>query len=170
VPVVAMLAAALVATALHRVGGAHKAGWRCGLAVLRSLDGRNRTILLVLVAVFSQIGRNWLMLHAVGVHASVFDATAVLIAMVILAQLPIGPSVGAGAVVLILGSGGVAAAAAAGVLLTATGTAGALCYTAWAGADGVWVGRRERAAARAAAARAAALRATHALEPAPSGA
>jgi uncharacterized membrane protein YbhN (UPF0104 family) len=108
--------------------------WR-GLAVLRSLHGRNRVVLLVLVAVFAQIGRNWLMLHAVGVDASVFDATAVLIAMVTLSQLPIGPSVGAAAVVLILGANGVAATAAAGVLLTATGTVGALCFAAWAALD-----------------------------------
>jgi hypothetical protein len=43
--------------------------------------------------------------------------------------------------VLILGSGGVAAAAAAGVLLTATGAAGALCYVAWAGLDTVFARR-----------------------------
>jgi hypothetical protein len=75
------------------------------------------------------------MLHALGVDASVFDATAVLIAMVVLAQLPVGPSVGAAAVVVILGSGGVALAAAAGVLLTVTGTFGALMFAAWAGLD-----------------------------------
>jgi hypothetical protein len=40
--------------------------------------------------------------------------------------------------VLILGSGGVAAAAAAGVLLTVTGTAGGLCFAAWAGGDQLW--------------------------------
>ena len=49
-------------------------------------DGRTRVIALVLVAVFAQIARNWLLLHAVGVDASVFDATAVLIAMVVLAS------------------------------------------------------------------------------------
>ena len=45
---------------------------------------------------------------------------------------------GAAAAVLILGSDGVAAAAAAGVLLTATGTVGGLCFAAWAGADKLW--------------------------------
>jgi hypothetical protein len=89
----------------------------------------------VLVAVFAQILRNWLMLHAVGVDASVLDATAVLIAMVIMSQLPVGPSVGAAAVVLILGANGVALAAAAGVLLTVTGTVGALCFAGWAAVD-----------------------------------
>ena len=60
----------------------------------------------MLVAVFAQIFRNWLLLHAVGVDASFFDAIAVLIAVVTLAQLPVGPSVGAAAAVLILGSDG----------------------------------------------------------------
>jgi uncharacterized membrane protein YbhN (UPF0104 family) len=111
--------------------------WR-GLVILRSLGGGGRVIGLVLVAVFSQIFRNWLLLHAVGVDASFFDAIAVLIAVVTLGQLPVGPSVGAAAAVLILGSGGVAAAAAAGVLMTVTGTLGGLCFAAWAGADRLW--------------------------------
>jgi uncharacterized membrane protein YbhN (UPF0104 family) len=117
--------------------------WR-GLAVLRSLRGGGRVVGFVLVAVFAQIFRNWLLLRAVGVDASIFDATAVLIALVTLAQLPVGPSVGAGAAVLILGSHGVAAAAAAGVLLTATGTLGGLLFAAWAGADGLWSAARRR--------------------------
>jgi uncharacterized membrane protein YbhN (UPF0104 family) len=103
--------------------------------VLRSLQGRKRVIALVLIAVFAQIARNWLVLWALGVDASVFDATAVLIAMVLLSQLPIGPSVGAAAVVVILGADGVALTAAAGVLLTVTGIVGALCFAAWAGLD-----------------------------------
>jgi len=45
-----------------------------------------------------------MLLQAVGVDASFFDAIAVLIAVVALAQLPVGPSVGAAAAVLILGS------------------------------------------------------------------
>ena len=65
-----------------------------GLAVLRSLRGGSRVIGFVLVAVFAQILRNWLLLHAVGVDASFFDAIAVLIAVVTLGQLPVGPSVG----------------------------------------------------------------------------
>jgi uncharacterized membrane protein YbhN (UPF0104 family) len=111
--------------------------WR-GLAVLRSLRGGARVIAFVLVAVFAQIFRNWMLLHAVGVDASFFDAIAVLIAVVTLGQLPVGPGVGAAAAVLILGSEGVAAAAAAGVLLTVTGTAGGLLFAAWAGADRLW--------------------------------
>ncbi len=92
---------------------------------------------------FAQIFRNWLLLHAVGVDASLLDATAVLIAVVTLGQLPVGPSVGAAAAVLILGSDGVAAAAAAGVLMTVTGTVGGLCFAAWAGGDWLWyVSRR----------------------------
>ena len=106
-----------------------------GLAILRSLDGRSRIVALVLIAVFAQIARNWLALNAIGVDASVFDAIAVLIALVALSTLPLGPSVGAAAVVLILGADGVALAAAAGVLLSATGMAGTLCFGGWALAD-----------------------------------
>jgi hypothetical protein len=73
----------------------------------------------------------------------------VLIAMVILSQLPVGPSVGAAAVVLILGANGAALAAAGGVLLTATGTLGALAYAGSAGIDRLWMlrpGTRRRRA------------------------
>jgi uncharacterized membrane protein YbhN (UPF0104 family) len=118
--------------------------WK-GLAVLRSLGGGGRVVGFVLVAVFAQIFRNWLLLHAVGVDASFFDAIAVLIAVVTLGQLPIGPSVGAAAAVVILGSEGVAAAAAAGLLMTVTGTVGGFCFAAWAGADQLWsVSRQSR--------------------------
>ncbi|HEY6887030.1 MAG TPA: hypothetical protein VI300_04595 [Solirubrobacter sp.] len=110
--------------------------WR-GLAVIRSLRGGGRVVCWVLVAVFSQIFRNWLLLHAVGVDASFFDAIAVLIAVVTLGQLPVGPAVGAAAAVVILGGDGVAAAAAAGVLMTATGTTGGLAFALWAGIDGL---------------------------------
>ena len=134
-PLVCLAAAGAAIAALGRLSGSRRHEcWR-GLAVLRSLRGRNRVVTLVLVAVFAQILRNWLMLHAVGVDASLFDATAVLIAMVMLSQLPVGPSVGAAAVVLILGAGGVAATAAAGVLLTVTGIVGALCFAGWAALD-----------------------------------
>lgn len=111
-----------------------RALWK-GLAVMRTLDGHRRLVALVLIAVFAQIARNWLFLNAVGVEASVFDAIAVLIALVTLSSLPVGPGLGAAAAVLILGPHGVAAAAAAGVLLTATGTAGGLAFAAWAGID-----------------------------------
>jgi uncharacterized membrane protein YbhN (UPF0104 family) len=108
------------------------------------MRGGGRLFGLVLVAVFAQIARNWLLLHAVGVPASLFDAIAVLIAMVALGQLPVGPSVGAAATVLILGQDGVAAAAAAGVLATATGTVGGLGFAGWAAGDRLWAGRRAR--------------------------
>jgi hypothetical protein len=126
--------------------------WR-GLAVLRSLNGGSRVVGFVLVAVFAQIFRNWLLLREVGVDASLFDATAVLIAVVTLAQLPVGPGVGAAAAVLILGSDGVAAAAAAGVLMTATGTVGGLLFAGWAGADRLWSVSRRAALRRARASR-----------------
>jgi len=113
--------------------------WK-GLTVLRSLRGGGRLVAMVLVAVFAQIFRNWMLLHAVGVDASFFDAIAVLIAMVTLSQLPVGPTVGAAAAVLILGHNGVAAVAAAGVLTTVTGTIGGLAFAGWAGLDRLWSG------------------------------
>jgi len=98
-----------------------------------------------------------LLLQEVGVDASLLDATAVLIAVVTLAQLPVGPGVGAAAAVLILGRDGVAAAAAAGVLMTVTGTIGGLLFAGWAGADRLWSVSR-RAVLRRSRARASRLR------------
>jgi uncharacterized membrane protein YbhN (UPF0104 family) len=147
-PIVAFAVVAAISTGLRHL--ALRQGrklWR-GLAVLRSVRGGSRVVGFVLIAVFAQILRNWLLLHAVGVDASLFDTIAVLIAVVTLGQLPVGPTVGAAAAVLILGSDGVAAAAAAGVLLTVTGTLGGLCFASWAGAD-LWaasVRRRSRPA------------------------
>jgi hypothetical protein len=43
----------------------------------------------------------------------------------------------------------VAAAAAAGVLMTATGTVGGLCFLGWAGADQLWLVSRRAALQRA---------------------
>ena len=88
---------------------------------------------------------------------SLFDSIAVLIAMVTISQLPLGPSVGAAATVLILGAHGVATVAAAGVLLTATGTAGALCFARLGG--GGLAGARGPAARGARASRGATERA-----------
>jgi uncharacterized membrane protein YbhN (UPF0104 family) len=144
-PLVALAAIGLVSAGLRRL--ALRKGrelWR-GLAVLRSLGGGSRVVGFVLIAVVAQILRNWILLRAVGVDASLLDATAVLIAVVTLGQLPVGPTVGAAAAVLILGREGVAAAAAGGLLLTVTGTIGGLCFVLWAGADHVWsVARRAR--------------------------
>jgi hypothetical protein len=106
-----------------------------GLAIIRRLGHGSRLVAFVFVAITAQIFRNWMLLRAVGVDASIFDATAVLIAVSTLMQLPLGPGAGAAAAVLILGSNGVAEAAAAGVLMTVTGTLGGLCFAAWAGAD-----------------------------------
>ena len=143
-PLVILLAFGLASAGLRKLAlGKGRELWR-GLAVLRSLNGGVRVVGFVLVAVFAQILRNWLLLHAVGVDASLFDAVAVLIAVVTLGQLPVGPSVGAASAVLILGGDGVAAAAAAGVLLTVTGTLGGLCFAAWAGADHLWALARRR--------------------------
>jgi hypothetical protein len=103
-----------------------------GLAVMRGLASRNHVIMLVVVAIWAQIFRNWLVLSASGVDASVLDSIALLIGLGVIGLLPVGPSLGAAAAVLILGTNGVSAAAAAGVLLTATGAAGAFCFAGWA--------------------------------------
>jgi hypothetical protein len=147
-PVVALAAVGLVSAGLRRL--ALRKGrelWR-GLAVLRSFGGGSRVVGFVLIAVVAQILRNWILLRAVGVDASLLDATAVLIALVTLGQLPVGPTVGAAAAVLILGRDGVAAAAAGGLLLTVTGTIGGLCFVLWAGADHVWSAAARRARLR----------------------
>jgi uncharacterized membrane protein YbhN (UPF0104 family) len=147
-PVIAIAVLALVSAGLRHL--ALRKGrelWK-GLAAVRSLSHGGRVIGFVLVAVFAQIFRNWMLLRAVGVDASFFDAIAVLIAVVTLGQLPVGPSVGAAAAVLILGRHGVAAAAAAGVLMTVTGTIGGLCFAAWAGADHLWAAGRRAAVRR----------------------
>jgi uncharacterized membrane protein YbhN (UPF0104 family) len=148
-PLVGVAVIAGLSAGLRRLAlGKGRELWR-GLAVLRSLRGGSRVVGFVLVAVFAQIFRNWLLLHAVGVDASLLDATAVLIAVVTLGQLPVGPTVGAAAAVLILGREGVAAAAAAGLLLTATGTLGGLCFAGWAGADKLWLTARRARLRRA---------------------
>jgi uncharacterized membrane protein YbhN (UPF0104 family) len=138
VPIVALVVVLGISSGLRSLALDTGRGLRRGLHVLTKLHGCAWIVALILVATFCQIGRNWLMLHAVGVDVSVFDATAVLIAQVALAQLPIGPSVGAAATVLIVGPHGVAAVAAAGVLLTATGTIGGALFALWALFDRLW--------------------------------
>src|SRR5919106_998826 len=141
-PLVCLAAVVAASAALRSIGAAGVRWLRSGLAVMRSFHGRVRLVGFVMIAVLAQIARNWLLLHAVGVDASLFDAIAVLIAVVTLGQLPFGLSVGAAASVLILGPQGVTAAAAAGVLLTATGTVGGLLFAAWGGLDVVACSRR----------------------------
>jgi hypothetical protein len=134
---------------LAAVARRRRSGLWLGLAVMRDLRGRGRLVALIVIGVVAQIARNWLILHAVGVNASILDAIAVLIVTVSLSPLPIGPSVGAAAAVLILGAHGVAATTAGGLLLTVTGTAGALCFAAWACGDQMLAGVRGSIRARA---------------------
>ena len=140
VPVIVVGVAGGLVAALRRVSERRRTGVWAGLAILR-MHGRGRLITFAVLAVCAQVTRNWLMLHAIGVNVSIFDAMALLIVMFTIGQLPIGPSTGPAAAVLILGANGVAATAAAGVLLTVTGTIGALCYAAWAIADRTIAGR-----------------------------
>jgi uncharacterized membrane protein YbhN (UPF0104 family) len=166
-PIIAFAVMAAVGYGLCALARARPRGPWLGLAVLRSLEGRSRIVALVVVAVLAQIARNYLVLRAIGVPVSLLDSIAVLIAMVALSQLPFGPSVGAAATVLILGTHGTAIVAAAGVLLTATGTAGALCFAAWAAGDLfaegriAWPGPLRRAARGAVGLRAAPADARH---------
>src|SRR3954447_14603994 len=135
-PLVVLAVALGISSGLRSLARGTGRGLRRGLNVMRSLNGSALIVGLILVATFAQIARNWLVLHAVGVHdVSVFDATAVLIAQVTLAQLPLGPTTGAASTVLILGPHGVAAVAAAGVLLTVTGTVGGGLFALWAVQD-----------------------------------
>ena len=140
IPVIAIATMAGAIAGLRRLSERRRTGLWAGLAVLRK-SGRTRMIAFTLLAVCAQVARNWLMLHAIGVNVSIFDAMAVLIAMFTLGQLPVGPSIGPAAAVLILGAHGVALTAAAGVLLAVTGITGSLCYAAWAVADQI-LGRR----------------------------
>jgi uncharacterized membrane protein YbhN (UPF0104 family) len=149
-PLLCLTALAAATAALRAVASAGVRWLRSGLAVMRTFDGRARLVGFVVVAVLAQVVRNWLLLHAVGVDASLFDAIAVLIAVVTLGQLPFGLSVGAAASVLILGPQGVVAAAAAGVLLTATGTVGSLLFAAWGALDIAVCDLRVRALVRGA--------------------
>jgi uncharacterized membrane protein YbhN (UPF0104 family) len=140
VPAIVVGVTSCVVAALLRVSGRRRTGIWSGLAVLR-MPHRGRLIVFAVLAVCAQVARNWLMLHAIGVHVSIFDAMALLIVMFTVGQLPIGPSTGPAAAVLILGAHGIAATAAAGVLLTVTGIVGSLCYAAWALTDRILGGR-----------------------------
>ena len=91
-PVIVVVVAGTASAGLR-----HLAAWEArelwkGLTVLRRLRHGSRVVAFVLVAVFAQIFRNWILLHAVGVDASFLDSIAVLIGLVVLSQLPIGPS------------------------------------------------------------------------------
>jgi uncharacterized membrane protein YbhN (UPF0104 family) len=121
-----------VIAALTRVARDRRDGFWKGFAVMRGLQGRSSIIGLVVFAVCAQIARNWLVLQGIGVDGSILDATALLIGVAVIGLLPVGPSLGAAAAVLILGTNGVATTAAAGALLTATGALGALLFASWA--------------------------------------
>jgi uncharacterized membrane protein YbhN (UPF0104 family) len=137
-PLVAFASVAVVFVGLARVARHRRHGFWNGLAVLRGLRGRSRLIALVCLAVVVQILRNWLVLNETGIEASVLDSTALLIGLAVVGLLPVGPSLGAAAAVLILGTNGVPAAAAAGALLTATAAVGAVCFATWALVDRLW--------------------------------
>jgi hypothetical protein len=141
VPLISFVAMAALIGGMQRVARHRRDGFWTGIAVLRGMRGRSRIVGLVCVAVVLQIARNWLLLNWSGVDASVLDSTALLIGLAVVGLFPVGPSLGAATVVLILGTNGVAAEAAAGALLTATAAAGALCFASWALVDRLWLRR-----------------------------
>jgi hypothetical protein len=145
VPAIIIVLMAGLVVVLRHVSGRYRTGLGAGLAVLR-MPSSGRLITFALLAVCAQVLRNWLMLRAVGVNVSIFDSMALLIVMFTVGQLPIGPSTGPAATVLILGAHGVAATAAAGVLVTLTGIIGSLIFASWATTDSI-VDRRRAAAA-----------------------
>jgi uncharacterized membrane protein YbhN (UPF0104 family) len=141
VPVILLAVMAGVTLAVSRMGvGRRLRGWLSGLAVLTDRRARWRMAGIVVIAMLAQILRNWVVLQASGIDVSVLEATAVLIGVAVLGILPLGPSTGAGATLLILGSHDLGAAAAAGLMLTATGALGSLTYGAWALGDRGWAG------------------------------
>ena len=141
VPAIIIALMAGLTALLRRLSERHRTGLGAGLAVLR-MQSRGRLITFTLLAVCAQVLRNWLMLRAIGVHVSVLDSMALLIVMFTVGQLPIGPSTGPAAAVLILGAHGVAATAAAGVLVTLTGIIGSLLFAAGATIDQIVSRRR----------------------------
>ncbi|HET9073534.1 MAG TPA: lysylphosphatidylglycerol synthase domain-containing protein [Solirubrobacteraceae bacterium] len=145
VPVIAVTLAGAAMFGLRRLSDARRTGLCAGLAVMRSPSG-GRLIAFTLLAVCTQVLRSWMMLHAIGEDVSMLDAMALLIAMFTLGQLPIGPSTGPAAAMLILGAHGVASSAAAGVLLAVSGMLGSLLFASWALLDRVISARVARTA------------------------
>jgi uncharacterized membrane protein YbhN (UPF0104 family) len=140
IPAIAVVLMTAAVFSLRRFCVSHQTGLWAGFAVMRKKGG-GRLIVFTLLAVCAQVGRNWLMLHAIGEDVSLFDAMALLIAMFTLGQLPIGPSIGPAAAVLILGTHGVALSAATGVLLAVSGMIGSMAYASWALTDRLLAGR-----------------------------
>ena len=134
-PLIAVAVTAGVFAGARSIARDHRQGaWR-GLAIMRGLAGRRRIVALVVLAVTIQVARNWFLLRAVGVDASLLDSVALLIAMAVFGLLPLGPGAGAATTMLILGADGVAATAAAGALLTMTGVVATFAFAGWAFVD-----------------------------------
>src|SRR5947208_3511075 len=104
VPLLCLTFMVAVIAALRGIARDRREGFWTGVAVMRGLKGRSRIAGLVIFAVCAQIARNWLLLRGAGVDASVLDSVALLIGVAVIGLLPVGPSVGAAAAVLILGT------------------------------------------------------------------
>src|SRR4051812_23027387 len=91
VPLIAIAVVASISAGLRRLAlGKGRELWK-GLAVLRELRSGSRVFGFVLVAVFAQIFRNWMLLHAVGVDASFLHALPGVVAVVNPRPPPGGP-------------------------------------------------------------------------------
>lgn len=138
VPVIAVAITVAAVIELRRISERRRIGLWSGLAVIRR--GRGRMIALVLLRSAPRShATGWC--YAGSACARPFSTPSPADRDVHLGQLPIGPSLGVAAAVLILGTHGVAAAAAAGVLLTVTATVGSLCHAGCAVADRLLAGR-----------------------------
>src|SRR5919204_3070547 len=80
-----------VIAGLTRVARDRREGFWKGFAVMRGLQGRSSIVGLVAFALCAQIARNWLVLHGIGVDASVLDATALLIGVAVVGFVPLRP-------------------------------------------------------------------------------
>src|SRR5207247_10685185 len=76
-PLIAIALVASISAGLRRLAlGKGRELWK-GLAVLRQLRSGSRVVAFVLVAVFAQVSRHWMLLHALGVGRPVRDRIAV---------------------------------------------------------------------------------------------
>lgn len=108
----------------HRAARSNRSGRLAdvysGVSVLSSAKGSRKMIALVAAMNVTQVARIWLLLSAVGLGVSPWEAAAVLVGQGLFSQLPIGPAGASSASIAVLGSQGLSAATAAGLAVTAT--------------------------------------------------
>ena len=117
--------------------------------VLRGLDvlahSRHRSVVaaLMIMVVFAQVARAFIVLQAVGLHPSLLQAVATFVAGGVLSSLFAGPGAGtAGGPLLVFGHASLAASAAAGLVLSITSLLAGVLYAIAGGPVFVWRLRR----------------------------